>query len=202
MKKTLFLLTPLSLIIPVVMGFGLFGTKPEAKAAVATVAINKYGLTSVHMNPQTQKVPRVYSKIYSLDVEKVYFIGPNKELPSKVLRIEIFNNSKKPIRSITAESRLKRDAQISALFGTPGNPIVIKAFQRYNFDFPSHLIYPKVPIRINGIIYLDGTEAGTKLGLEHLRASEKHEKERFKKIKERQKKKDNTDKVKGGTNEN
>ena len=126
----------------------------------------------------SDKPPKIISKVKSLEVLGVT-VERRGELSSVVV-IEIRNNSDKPIIAVAAESGSDKDASGVSTTGFKGEdepPVVVLAPRGLlKIRMPYSYVRPGAPIKIGGVMYLDGTEEGDEATLGTLRRQKEHEK--------------------------
>lgn len=153
-----------SLLIGVAVGVVLFGINSLASRSV--VVPDPYP-----QNRQSlQTVPQVESCVPKVKVRKTEIVDAGTAEPSLVLELE--NDSNIGILAISVESVKGKESYETTLrssFAADQTPIVvIKPHEVGTIRAAMSNLFAGVPLRISGVIYADGTEAGCDRGLKTL----------------------------------
>lgn len=114
-------------------------------------------------------LPRVVSKIKQIEVLSAYLKQGDD---SAAVAIQIRNNSDKAVIAITIESGNKKDSSgitRSRSLGDKEPGAVIEPYGTIIMELPLSYVLPGHPVRVAGVLYADGTEAGDDFTLEAMR---------------------------------
>lgn len=117
-------------------------------------------------------VPKVISKVKDLEVISTSLKAEGE--PGAALVIEIRNNSDRPIIAITIESGDEKDASGVSTDGFKGGdepPTVILApHSTIKMEMGVDNLLPNKPLKVAGVMYLDGSDDGEEVAKKTLRA--------------------------------
>jgi hypothetical protein len=120
---------------------------------------------------QIEVMPKVISRVKALEVVNTYVIRQGE--PGAAVVIEIRNNSEKPVIAIAVESGDEKDASGISTDGYKGEgetPTVILPPQgTIKMEMLINNLLPGKPLKIAGVMYLDGTEDGDEITRKTLR---------------------------------
>jgi hypothetical protein len=125
-----------------------------------------------------REVPKIISKVSTLEVVSANINNQEKENATVV--IEVRNNSDKPIIAIVVESGDDKDASGVSVVGFKSGDeppsVVLKPYATLKIRMPLSNVKPGAPVKISGVMYLDGTEKGEEEAIGTLRRQKEHEK--------------------------
>ena len=120
---------------------------------------------------QLAEIPKVISQVKDLEVISTTIKRQGES--DAVVAIEIRNNSDKPIIAIAIESGDKKDASGVSADGFRGEDqtpsIILPPHGTIVMEMPVSNLLPGKPLKVAGVMYLDGTEDGDELTRKTLR---------------------------------
>lgn len=120
---------------------------------------------------QLAEPPKVISKVKDLEVISTTI--KRQDEPDAVVAIEIRNNSDKPIIAIAVESGDEKDASGISTDGFRGEDqppsVILPPHGTIVMEMTVGNLLPGKPLKIAGVMYLDGTEDGDELTRKTLR---------------------------------
>lgn len=117
----------------------------------------------------TTQLPPIISKINSLEIVNVKII--NAGSPDEMARIDLKNNSPKPIVAAAIESGDEKDTSGIIRSGFVKEPprIIAPPFEVFTLEFPLSDVIRDLPIRISGVMYADDSEDGEEKAVNDIR---------------------------------
>ena len=132
-------------------------------------------------------VPKVISRVKNLEIISTSLKAEGE--PGAALAIEIRNNSDRPIIAITIESGDEKDASGVSTDGFKGGDeppnVILPPHGTITMEIEVSNLLPGKPLKVAGVMYLDGTDDGEEVAKKTLRGH-------------KQKAKDNIPASKGG----
>ena len=126
-----------------------------------------------------QVIPKIISKVKTLEVVGVYVDNRNEE--TAVIVIEVRNNSEKPIVALAVESGNEKDSSGVSTNGFRNGDeppaVILEPHETLKVRMPLSYVWPGTPVKVGAVMYLDGTEEGDEVTLGTLRRQKAHKKE-------------------------
>jgi hypothetical protein len=146
--------------------------------AITTSALlmQRYTQASRKQRENQRELPTIISNVPTIELVSANIDNRNEENAAVI--IEVRNNSEKPIIAISVESGNDKDSSGVSLTGFKSEDeppaVVIKPYATLKIRMLLSNVKLGAPIKISGVMYLDGTEKGEKEALITLHGEKEH----------------------------
>ncbi|HVF44066.1 MAG TPA: hypothetical protein VM936_13675 [Pyrinomonadaceae bacterium] len=119
------------------------------------------GMAGARRKQEPVSLPQVISKVKTLEVKGVSLLRAGE--PTAQVAVEIYNNSDKPIISLSMETGPKGNGSgvSKDRFNASGSPeVILQPYGTITMKMPMSNVRPGEPIRVAAVMYADGTTEG------------------------------------------
>jgi hypothetical protein len=148
-----------------------------AACLLCVFVLGVVGIAMMQRRAQEQEIPRVISKVKSLEVMSVKIVRDGD--PTTALAIEIRNKSEKPVIAFSVESGDDKDASgidINGMTSDEPPTTVIEPYGTRTVELPMGDVHPGKIVKVAGAIYADQSEDGDELSLRSIHQHQKRDK--------------------------